>query len=514
MLRHDADYRQLELVEATVRRATAYDIALAAGAFTALHVPGLSTATLTAVARESLALYDSLSRPPFAQPMNARRSSLSVALLRGSANSNHERLATLLSLDQRRFDVGLYTTALDHADAAELRGTVRMAGYRWHHTPLGETTDEQAAELLGRRGPCDMALDGSGHTVGHRLPLLSRRPCAVRTGVLGFAASTGGALDYATVDRLVAPPRAARHLAERSTILPHTYQVPPAADATAAAAAAMPHAAAARGRPRAGPLLGIFVRSNRIHPLSFGQWMASLRHTPTAALWLLDERAGEARRNLVREAAAAGIAVRRLGFVGFAPKVAHLARHHALTLALDTSPLYASHTTAADALRAGTPLLPLPAERWASRVSTGGITAVGLPHLASATHRAQLSFSCALVAPTAMARAQQRGAGAFDTKIEPERLPAALRLRVSESVRWQLGPRPVQCRARVTQEMSAADFSRDTTDATWVGGATRQRARRQSAQGESTQRQNYIHRHRLLEMRGWVVLKNTGLRKG
>ena len=420
MLRTDADYSDLELVEATVRRATARDIALAAGAFTVLHLPGLSTAALTAVARESLALYDSAPGPPFAQPTNARRSSLSVALLRGSANSNHERLATLLSLDQRRFEVGLYTTALDHIDAAELRGAVRMAGHKWYHTPLGETTDEQAAELLGRRRSCDVALDGSGHTVGHRLPLLSRRPCAVRTSVLGFAASTGGALDYVIVDRLVAPPHAARHLAEKSTMLPHTYQVPPAAAAATAttAAAAPPHAAAAPGRARGGPLLGIFVRSNRMHPLSFGQWMASLRHAPTASLWLLDERAGAARRNLVREAAAAGVAARRLGFVGFAPKAAHLARHHALTLALDTSPLYASHTTAADALRAATPLLPLPGESWASRVSTGGVTAAGLPQLVSATHRAQLGLSCALIVSQQRARATfvRRASGLLKVK--------------------------------------------------------------------------------------------------
>ena len=37
-----------------------------------------------------------------------------------------------------------------------------------------------------------------------------------------------------------------------------------------------------------------------------------------------------------------------------------MTRHALLSLALDTSPLYAAHTTAADALRQGVPLLPLP----------------------------------------------------------------------------------------------------------------------------------------------------------
>ena len=52
--------------------------------------------------------------------------------------------------------------------------------------------------------------------------------------------------------------------------------------------------------------------------------------------------------------------VRRLAFVGFAAKEQHVTRHALLSLAVDTSPLYAAHTTAADALRQGVPLLPLP----------------------------------------------------------------------------------------------------------------------------------------------------------
>ena len=46
------------------------------------------------------------------------------------------------------------------------------AGHAWHHAPLGEATGERAVELLGRRRSCDVALDGSGHTVGHRLRIL------------------------------------------------------------------------------------------------------------------------------------------------------------------------------------------------------------------------------------------------------------------------------------------------------------------------------------------------------
>ena len=86
---------------------------------------------------------------------------------------------------------------------------------------------------------------------------------------------------------------------------------------------------------------------------------------------MLLDGAGAAGRHLAREVAAAGVDTRRLGAVGYAAKPLHLSRHEVLSLALDTSPLYASHTTAADALRAAVPLLPLPGLSFASRVSAG-----------------------------------------------------------------------------------------------------------------------------------------------
>ena len=64
----------------------------------------------------------------------------------------------------------------------------------------------------------------------------------------------------------------------------------------------------------------------------------------------------------------AGVDERRVGFVGFAAKELHLTRHAVLSLGLDTSPLYASHTTAADALRQGVPLLPLPGSTLVSNI--------------------------------------------------------------------------------------------------------------------------------------------------
>ena len=181
---------------------------------------------------------------------------------------------------------------------------------------------------------------------------------------------------------------------------PKTYQVPPVALPAPLERASPPRPSATLSVTARGPLLGCFVRTSRMHPHSVGQWLSTLQRTAGARLWALVE-APAARRALADEAAAAGVDRHRLGFVGFAPKALHLSRHAALALVLDTSPLYASHTTAADALRAAVPLLPLPGSSFASRVSAGALAAGGAPQLGASSRRAQLDLAAHLLLPAA-----------------------------------------------------------------------------------------------------------------
>ena len=265
-----ADFCGLEADEALLRNASARTLALTLGAFPALLMP-LPAATQTSIATVALTLYQGATSRPIARLASARgveRSGvLSVAIFRGSANANTERLAALLSLDARRFAVSLFTTQLARGDAEQLRRVTEVHGRRWHHTPLDDAaSDAHVAEVLQRRG-CDVLLDCSGHTAGHRLTLLARRPCPVRAGALGFAGSYGeAALEYLTTDRVVVTPRTAAALAERVAVLPHTYQVPPEPPPPAHRAPPRPPPAELSVVAR-GPLLGAFVRASRLHPL-------------------------------------------------------------------------------------------------------------------------------------------------------------------------------------------------------------------------------------------------------
>ena len=248
------------------------------------------------------------------EPRNRNRP-LRIALLRGSANSNADRLATLLSLRADGFSAHLFTTSLDAASVAALHDT--LGDGRRHalrHTSLRPLTDADAAVLLSS---FDVVLDASGHTAGNRLGALARRPAPVAASVLGFAGSYGGArlVDYLTADRLVTPPMVAgvaRTLpcvatSERVVLLPTTYQ--PAATAMAA----RPYGKATRGAAvptsSRGPLVGSFTRAVRWHPSSFGLWAEVLRRGPRARMWLLAAD-GDARAGAIAELRAAGVDAR------------------------------------------------------------------------------------------------------------------------------------------------------------------------------------------------------------
>lgn len=362
---------------------------------------------------------------------------LRVAFFRGSANSNLERLAALLSLDRGRFSVDLYTTSPAEGELAPLRSR-SLLGVR----------DVDAARILSSY---DILLDGSGHTAGNRLDALARRPSPIAASVLGFPSSYGGAglVDYLTADRIVSPPNlcsACVARQERLALMPTTYQVVGRAVASLASGntrgGAQP---ASKGSLTTVPtlILGTFTRSVRWHPDSFGLWASILLRTRPASawdatsgratsfarrsrrrtattrvvgtsLWALADRKEE-RVRLAAELGAAGVSVpSRLRFDSFEPdKAAHLARHQELAMCVDTTPLYGSHTTAADAFGAARPLLTLPAETWASRVGASVANAAGVPQVVVASRKSLVDVAALLLqmAPfTPIATRQQAAA--------------------------------------------------------------------------------------------------------
>ena len=198
---------------------------------------------------------------------------------------------------------------------------------------------------------------------------------------LGFPGTMGAPhIDYIVADRIVIPEGSEIHYSEKPICLPACY-LP--SDATRAIAGNTPTRAQA-GLPETGFVFASFNNAYKFNPSMFDIWMRLLKAVPDSVLWL-PERPPLVLRNLRREAEARGVSASRLVF---APLVAnpgeHLARLRLIDLFLDTLP-YNAHTTAADALWAGVPILTSPGNSFQGRVAASLLRALDLPELIAAT---------------------------------------------------------------------------------------------------------------------------------
>jgi predicted O-linked N-acetylglucosamine transferase (SPINDLY family) len=280
-------------------------------------------------------------------------------------------MAELFELhDRERFDILLLSTGRD--DGSEIHRRYRaIAGF---HDLSG--LDLNALGRRIRELQPDILIDLQGYTVGSYMPLLAQRLAPVQIDWIGFPGTMGRAsqVDYIMADAKVIPPGMDRHYSEAVIRLPHCYQPN---NRQRIVGPTQPRSA--YGLPEAGTVFACFNRPVKIRPAMFAAWMDILRAVPDSLL-MLYAPAEDARANLRREAERHGIDAARLQFAGTLPQEAYLARYRAVDLVLDTYP-YGSHSTASDCLWAGTPLLALTGETFASRVAGSILQAVGLPEL-------------------------------------------------------------------------------------------------------------------------------------
>jgi predicted O-linked N-acetylglucosamine transferase (SPINDLY family) len=193
---------------------------------------------------------------------------------------------------------------------------------------------------------------------------------------LGFPGTMGSNnIDYLLADRVVVPEEDRLHYSERIATLPRSYYPYESAKPVAAPLLSREEA----GLPDQGLVFCSFNSSYKITPEIFDIWMRLLREVPGSVLWLLESNRA-AVRNLQREAQTRGVAPERLIFAPFEDMTRHRARYALADLFLDTLPCNA-HTTAADALWAGLPVLTCKGPSFAGRVAASLLTAIGLPEL-------------------------------------------------------------------------------------------------------------------------------------
>jgi predicted O-linked N-acetylglucosamine transferase (SPINDLY family) len=240
-------------------------------------------------------------------------------------------------------------------------------------------SDEQIADLI-RALEIDIAVDLMGFTTDSRTGIFARRPAPVQAHYLGYPGTMGARyIDYIIADRVVVPDNQREFYSEKLVLLPDSYLV----NDRKRSIADRTFTRTELGLPLDGFVFCCFNNNHKITPRVFDCWMRILGQVEGSVLWLFQDNP-KAADNLRKEALARGVNAERLIFARRMPPSDHLARHRAADLFLDTLP-YNAHTTAADALWAGLPVLTCLGETFVGRVAASLLNAVGVPELITTT---------------------------------------------------------------------------------------------------------------------------------
>jgi len=307
-----------------------------------------------------------------------------------------------------------------------------------------------AARVIARERP-HVLFNLVGHTAGARNVLAHLRPAPIQACHFGFAGTTGlRTVHYFVSDVAASPaPQSAALFTEKLAMMPHSHFVanhairyPTTVDAGRQAHPLEPRALAEALRA-GGPLPersvaalagGWFTRRdagsvafahdafvlcnfNQLYkhdPDSFTVWSNALRRTPHAVLWLtqisVKATPGDvSMANLVAEAGARGMhASRRLSFSGRYDDGDMSAVRGLADLAVDNE-IFNGHTTTADTLWGGVPVVGLRKANLASRATVSFARAMGLQELAMSSHRDYEDFVTRLGhAPVRMAQLRHK----------------------------------------------------------------------------------------------------------
>ena len=285
---------------------------------------------------------------------------------------SHLLAGVLEQHDKDRFETIAISLGID--DSSRLRERLLKAFDKF--IDARHLSAQQIAKLM-REMEVDIAVDLGGYTSDTRTAIFSYRPAPVQVNYLGYPGSMGVSYyDYIVADRHVIPVDQQMHFSEKVAYLPDSY-LP--IDNTVQIAERTPTRQEC-GLPEEAFVFCSFSHDYKISPPVFDVWMRLLTRVPGSVLWLVT-RGEMTQRNLRQAAQARGVDPNRLVFASRVPRVEdHLARYRQADLFLDTNP-YNAHTTAADALMAGLPVVTYMGSAFPSRVAGSLLYAAGLPEL-------------------------------------------------------------------------------------------------------------------------------------
>lgn len=348
----------------------------AASPFSVLSLPGVSSVDLLRLARRYSARFAvEAQKEPHTSPI---RDTASRRLRIGYLSADfHEHATAYLAAsvfeqhDQSRYEVFAYSYGPD--DGSEMRG--RLIRAFEHFTDIRALSHRESRERISH-DRVDILVDLKGYTRFARPEILASRVAPLQVSWLGYPGTMGATfVDYLVADQTVIPSSSVGYFDEAIAYLPDTYAPP----LDMKGSISSPPGAAALGLPEGAFVFCCFNNPRKITPEVFDVWCRILHAVPRSVLWLFAEHEVVI-ANLRRECKRRGLTSDRLVWAPRASHAEHLARIRRADLVLDTLP-YNAHTTAADALRTGVPVLTCLGETFPGRVAASLLKAAGLDQL-------------------------------------------------------------------------------------------------------------------------------------
>ncbi len=249
---------------------------------------------------------------------------------------------------------------------------IRAAVDAWRD--IRTMSDVDAAKLI-RSDEVDILIDVNGYTKHARTKIFAYRPAPVIVNFCGYPGTMGSPFhQYMIADNYIVPPGNEIYYTEKVFRIGCNQPL----DRKRVIAASPTRAQA--DLPDGGFVYACFNGMQKITAECFARWMEILKATPDSVLWLL---AGDddANLRLKQLAEQQGVSAERIIFAAKAPNAHHLARIACADLFLDTFP-YGAHSTAADAITMGLPILTMPGNGFASRFCGSIVSAAGIPEMA------------------------------------------------------------------------------------------------------------------------------------
>jgi predicted O-linked N-acetylglucosamine transferase (SPINDLY family) len=323
------------------------------------------------------------SRVSAAEPVNTQASRAKSEKLRiGYVSSDFREHAVGFAMtdvleehNRNAFEIHAYYCGIDRIDPTRAR--IRESVDDWFEIN-GLTDDKVVAKL--REDKIDILVDLNGYTKDSRAKVFALRPTPILVNWFGFPGTMGTSHHhYIIADERIIPRGSECYYSEKVVRLA-CYQPN---DRRRKISSLIP-TRADEGLPEGGIVYCCLNGMQKLTSTVFANWMTILTQVPKSVLWLLGGTE-DTNERLRLAAAQSGIVAERLIFANKKPNPEHLARYVLADLFLDTFP-YGAHTTAADALWMGIPVLTVAGKSFASRVCASLVQAAGIGEMACEHH--------------------------------------------------------------------------------------------------------------------------------